>query len=80
MLLFWILLFATFATTLVIQKSINNYVDDFDVESYPYTPSSDVVDAMLEEDEEDAIRLIREETGLGLLHGKKLYNKFFTDY
>ena len=44
----------------------------FDPATYSYSPSSVVLDSITKGNEIEAIRLIREETGLGLKEGRDL--------
>ncbi len=46
---------------------------NFDPETYSYSPSSGVLGCITKGDEVESIRLIREETGLGLKDGRDLY-------
>ena len=48
-------------------------VQEFDPETYSYRPSSAVLDSIAKGDELESIKLIRDETKLGLKEGRDLY-------
>jgi hypothetical protein len=72
-LLHWLLL-AVVAVLLPAQFSVRKKAGKvFDPETYSYGPSPSVLGGITKGDELESIRLIREETGLGLKEGRDLY-------
>ena len=70
--LHWLLL-AVVVLLLPAQSSRRNKAEKaFDPETYSYSPSSGVLDFIATGEEIEAIRLIRDETGLGLKEGRDL--------